>query len=172
MHEGAGVRQAVGEMRLIAAERVRALDRAPLAPPVAAHDDHRRRLMPIGLGFVEAQGFVRIVLHLIGRVPQVVLALLLHPENVIGVVFRVGVAQLFLDLWSGNDDEFPRLGIGAGHCPARDFENFVDRVFRDRIWPELANAHARLHQVEQRFVSPIVTGHQTSSTSARQYGEY
>ena len=146
------VGEAVGQVRLIPPERVRAHHRAPLPPAVAQHNDHRRRLMPVGFGFVEAQRLVRIVFHLIRRMAQIVLALLFHPENEIGVVFRVSVAQLFFDLRIGNDNKFPRLRVGAGHRPASDFENFVDGILGNRIGPELAHALARLHQLEQHVI--------------------
>src|SRR5206468_1159590 len=101
-------------MGLISAESVRAHHGTPLTPSVAKDNDDRRRLMPIGLGLVEAQRFVRIVFHLVRGMAQIVLALLLHPENKIGIVFRISVAQLFFDLRVGNDDKLPGLGVGAG----------------------------------------------------------
>ena len=146
------VGETVGQMRLIAPERVRAHHRAPLPPAVAQHNYHGRRLVPVGFGFIEAQRLVRIVFDLIRRMAQIVLALLFHPENEVGVVLRVSVAQLFFDLRIGNDNELPGLRVGAGHRPARDFENFVDGILRNRIGPELAHAHARLHELEQHVV--------------------
>ena len=159
MDQKGGIGQPIGEVRLVAAESMRPLHRAPLAAAVAQHHDHGRRLVPIGFGFVEFQRFVRIVLHLVGRVAQVVLALLLHPKNKVGVVLRVSVAQLFFGSRIGHHDEFPGLRVGAGHGPTGDFEDLVDGIFRDRIGAELAHAHAGLHEFEQHVIGVVVASH-------------
>ena len=158
----ASVGQAVGQMRLIAAKGMRPHHRAPLAPAVAQDDNHRRRLVPVGLGLVEAQRFVRIVFHLIRGMAQTVFALLLHPENQIRVVLRVSVAQLFFDLRIGNDDKLPRLRVGARHRPARHFENLFYGVFRNRIGLELTHAMPRLHQLEQHVIGFVGIRHSSS----------
>ena len=66
MNQEGSIGQAIGEVRLVAAESMRPLYGAPLAAAVAQHHDYGRRLVPIGFRFVEFQRFVRIVLHLIG----------------------------------------------------------------------------------------------------------
>src|SRR5215470_4981039 len=149
-------------MRLVAAEGMRAYDGAPLAPAVAEDDDHGGRQMPVRFGLVELERFVRIVFHLVRRMAQVVFALLLHPENEIGVVLRIRVAELLFDLGIGDDDELPRLRVRAGHRPARDLENLVDRVLGNRIGPELAHAHARLHEVEEHLIGRVFFAHSKS----------
>src|SRR5262247_490173 len=87
MNQKGSIGQPIGEMRLVAAKSMRSLYRAPLAAAVAQHHDHGWCLMPIGFRFVEFERFVRIVLYLVGGVPQVVLPLLLHPKNKVGIVF-------------------------------------------------------------------------------------
>ena len=115
--------------------------------------------MPIGFRLVEFQRFVRIVLYLIGRVAQVVLPLLLHPKNKVRIVFRISIAQLFFGGGIRHHDEFPWLRVGAGHGPAGDFENLVDRIFRNRIGAELTHAHASLYEFEQHVIGLIVASH-------------
>src|SRR4029077_16550599 len=83
MHERARIGQTIGEVRLVTPEGMRALDRAPLAPPVADDDDQRRGLGPTGGAALLLHRFI--CRHLIRRMSQFEYALLLHPINEIRV---------------------------------------------------------------------------------------
>ena len=135
MHQHGGVGQPVGQMRLVAPERVGALYGRPLAAPVARNDNQDRSRRPADLG---ALALHRLLMgHLIGRMAQLEIALLLHPVDEFLVLLRIGPEQLLLDRRVLDHDEFPRLRIGARHRPAPGFENLVDVVVRDRIGLEL-----------------------------------
>src|SRR5262245_26469111 len=90
--------------------------------------------------------------HLEGRMTQLEIALLLHPIDEVVVLLDIGAEERLLGLGILDDDEIPRLAIGAGHRPAPDFENLRDVFVRNGIGLELAHARARLHEIEQDVV--------------------
>ena len=103
----AGIRQAIGEMRLIAAESMRALHRAPLAPAVADDDDQRRRFGPTRAApFAAPRPCPRSFDRPDGELED---TLLLHPVDEIGIVLRVATKQIFLHLGILDHDIFPGL---------------------------------------------------------------
>src|SRR5262249_713036 len=89
------------------------------------------------------------------RMTQLEIALLLHPIDEVVVFLDVGAEQRLLGVGILDDDEVPRLAVGAGHRPPPDFEDSGDVIVGDRIRLELAHACARLHEIEQDIV---VTG--------------
>src|SRR5262245_39345521 len=107
MHQGAGIGQAIGEMRLIPAKGMRALYRAPLAPAVADDNDKRRRFGPAGTAPLLLHRFVR--RHLIGGVPELKDTLLLHPVDKIGIDLGIAAKEIFLYLGIFDHDVFPGL---------------------------------------------------------------
>src|SRR5262245_2785909 len=150
MHHHRGVGEPVGEMRLVAAEGVGALHRRPL-PASVAHDDDQHRLdRPADFVAMLLQRLV--VGHLERRMPQLEIALLLHPVDEIVVLLDIGAEQGLLGVGILDDDEIPGLSVGARHRPAPDLEDLRDVIVRDRVGLELAHARARFHEIEQRVV--------------------
>ena len=135
---------------MVAAEGMGTLHRRPLPPSVPDdHDQHRRRRPP---DFV-AMFLQRLVMgHLKGWMTQLEFALLLHPIDEVVVFLDIGAEQRLLSVGILDDDEVPRLPVGAGHRPAPDFEDLGDVIVGDRIRLELAHACARLHEIEQDVV--------------------
>ncbi len=150
MHQHRGIGEPVGEVRLVAAEGVGALHRRPLPAAVAEDDDQHRRDRPADAGAVLLQRLV--VGHLERRMAQLEIALLLHPVDEVVVLLGIDAEQFLLDRGIRDDDEIPRLAVGARHRPAPDFENLRDVFVRDRIGLEIAHADARLDDVQQRVV--------------------
>src|SRR5215468_6720218 len=107
MHQGAGIGQAIGKMRLVPAKGVRALYRAPLSPAVADDDDKCRCFGPAGTASLLLHRFVR--RHLIGGVPELKDTLLLHPVDKIGIDLGIAAKEVFLYLGIFDHDIFPRL---------------------------------------------------------------
>jgi hypothetical protein len=90
--------------------------------------------------------------HLIGRVAQLEIALLLHPVDEFLVHLRIGAEQLLLDCRILDHDEVPGLAVGARHGPASRLQNLADAVVRDRIGLELAHAGTGADQIHQHVV--------------------
>src|SRR5438270_12880160 len=72
--------------------------------------------------------------------------------NEVVVLLDVGAEQRLLGLGVLDNDEIPRLAVGAGHGPTSDFENLRDVFVRKGIRLELSYAGARLHEIEQDLV--------------------
>src|SRR5262249_57792064 len=112
----------------IATKGVGALHRRPLSSAVAQNCDEYRRDRPADLVAMLLQ---RLVMgHLEGRMTQLEIALLLHPIDEVVVLLDIGAKQRLLVLGILDDDEIPRLAIGAGHRPTPDFENLSDIFVR------------------------------------------
>ena len=117
---------------------------------VAQDDDEHRGDRPPDAGAVLLQ---RLVMgHLIGRVAQLEIALLLHPVDEIVVLLDIGAEQLLLHRRVLDHDEVPRLPVGARHRPASDFEDAPDVLVGDGIGFELADAGPAPDQIEQHVV--------------------
>ena len=80
-------------------------------------------------------------------------ALLLHPVNEVGVVFRVAAEKIFFYLRIFDDDVFPRLRVSAGHRPPPRFKNVVDVAVRNRIGLQLTHAGAAANDVIEKIVA-------------------
>src|ERR1700752_3283004 len=107
MHQGAGIRQTIGEMRLIPAKGMSALYRSPLAPSVAHDNNERRRFGPTRTPPLLLHGFVR--RHLIGGMPELENALLLHPVDEIRIDLGIATKEILLHLRILDHDIFPGL---------------------------------------------------------------
>src|SRR5215204_3536334 len=84
--------------------------------------------------------------------PELEIALLLHPVDEVGIFLDVDPEQLFFYLGFLDDNEFPRLAVGARHRPASNLENLVHILVRDRVRLELAYAYAIAYELQQRVV--------------------
>src|SRR6266508_3523425 len=111
VHHHRGIREPIGEMRLIATKGVSTLHRRPLPASVAQDHDQNRRNGPANLVAMLLQRLV--VGHLEGRMPQLEIALLLHPIDEVIVLLDISTEQGFLRLGILDDDKVPRLAVGT-----------------------------------------------------------
>ena len=94
------------------------------APCTVAHCRRPSPVITMRTGASDQPTWVRLALHrllmghLIGRMAQLEIALLLHPVDELLVLLGIGAEQLLLDRRILDHDEVPGLAVGARHGPA------------------------------------------------------